>query len=157
MIHVCVLQGEEEELCCPVFRAWANPMAWDVCFCKTGLFWLSKAVYIVSLHLAFSKFPCCPWIQVLIWRCDLVFSALSSTSECSQQHQMNPRQGFPQGNVLCTQLESVGGNSEPPFEVPIVKIQATDKSFLHLVQWIYLMLLYFWEAPLRQILWLKIS
>lgn len=143
--HMCVLGGGEG-LCCPVFKAWASPMAWDVCFFKAGLFWLSKAVYVVSLLLVFSKFPCCPWIQVLIWRCDLMFSALSSTCESSQKHQMNPRQGSPQGNILCTQLESVGGNSEPPFVAPVVKIQATDKSILHLVQWICLVLLYFWEA-----------
>lgn len=153
----CVCLGRRRGTLLPCVQSLSKPcglgclLLWDrlvlafqSCLCSQSAFGFFK-VFPLAMD------PSC---HLKMW--PYVFSAKSSTYECSQQHQMNPRQGFPQGNVLCTQLESVGGNSEPPSEVPVVKIQATDKSFLHLVQWVYLMLPCFWEAPLRPILCLKI-
>ena len=67
---VCFLGGEGVGLCAlcsdavePKQVPWLGMFA---CLFDRCLFWLPRAVYAVSLHLAFSEFLHCPQIQVLI-------------------------------------------------------------------------------------------
>lgn len=77
-----------------------------VCFFDTGLFWLLWAIFAVSLHLACSDLLCCPQIQVLIWRYDLVYYVIyiihKAVFVCAVGSTgLNPRQGFQRNGILC--------------------------------------------------------
>lgn len=90
-------------------------------------------------------------VTLCVFCLKLCLSAPSSTS-------WTPRQGFSWVDVLRTQLERGWEAIQSPLEVPkaISDFHATEKSFSHLVQWVYPTLPYFWEAPLRPTLCVKI-
>lgn len=90
-----------------------------VCFFETGLFWLPRAIYAVSQHLACSKFlPKSKFSSGDIGPC--VFSVSSCLCECSQH--LEPKAGVPEGCIrCCIQLQMMGGNSNSPLEASLVK------------------------------------
>lgn len=158
--RVCILGGEGAGLCAlhsdsvePEQAPWLGMFA---CLFETGLFWLPRAVYAVSLHLAFSKFLHYPQIQVLVWRRDLMCFLLN-VAFVSAPSSTSWTQGKTSHGVMSLALSWREGGRQFRVtfwgfyceEQALPAFHATEETFPHLVQWVCTMLPYFWEAPLR--------